>query len=141
MNLLVVGSRSFKNEKLVYKVLDMYKERYDKSLFIFSGGCSGPDTYAKTWAEENVKEIGGPPIITPPEYDKYDKYLAPKKRNIKMVLAKPDEVLAFYDHISGGTAQCTLCALLYNIPASIVNPKGKIKRIFPEEGYIDSVEI
>lgn len=94
----VIGSRSVKDENIVFSVLDRNK---NKIALIVSGGCNGPDTFAENWARKN-----GVPIIVfnanwRPDANTFDKG-AGFKRN-RTIIENCDAVLAFWDGISEGT--------------------------------------
>ncbi|MEA1965574.1 MAG: DUF2493 domain-containing protein [Candidatus Aerophobetes bacterium] len=92
MKLAVIGSRGFKNYRLMKSALIKYKIEE-----IISGGSKGADTLAEKFADEHkIKEI-----IFKPNYARY-KREAPLMRN-KQIVDYADKVIAFWDGESRGT--------------------------------------
>ena len=91
MKILVCGSRTFTNTSLVYGEL-MKLMKSQESLMIIEGGCRGPDTFARMFAEE----FNLPHVTEWAEWEKYGKRAGPI-RNQVMLEMKPDLVLAFVD--------------------------------------------
>lgn len=111
--LAVVGSRTFRNYQFLCNILQWY----DIALII-SGGAKGADSLAEKYALEH----GIQTKIFPADWDRYGKR-AGYLRNEKIVAAC-DEVVAFWDGTSAGTAHTI----------RIANEQGKPVNVFwPEE--------
>jgi len=125
---LICGSRSKKDYKDVVfkqlnKLLKSYRTYIDdwKPECIIEGECEdSADIYSKEWAKENNIEVK-------PFPSEKGKYL---KRNIEMVKLA-DEVIAFWDGFSYGTAHTVAQAILHSKPVTLIKiskglHKGKI---------------
>lgn len=98
MKVVVAGSRSLKNPKLLDIALDEAKKEGIVPSFIVSGGAIGPDEWAVEWAILNKipwKEYR-------PNYDAHPGYLAPKIRN-RIMAQNAEALIAIWDGVSGGT--------------------------------------
>lgn len=89
--LAVVGSRGFRNAKLVDKTLTPL----EPSLVI-SGGADGADHLAETWARRNGVET----LIFHPEHKKYKH---PYHHRNRLIAEACDELIAFWNGRSSGT--------------------------------------
>jgi len=121
LRLGVIGSRSFNDYKLLCNTLQEYKHY---KLEIVSGGAKGADSLAKRYAEENLlpyKEFL-------PDWDSFGKQ-AGFIRNAD-IIANSDEVVAFWDKKSSGTANSIHLAGKKGIPVKIIH--------FEEEKLIKS---
>lgn len=98
MKIAVIGSRNFKDKKLLKTVLDAETQITE----LITGGAVGADTLAEKWAKEKSR-FGGPISITiiKPNYEKFGKY-APLERNNK-IIDSAEKVIAFWDGQSKGT--------------------------------------
>jgi len=108
IKLAVVGSRDFVDYKYMCEILDWFEIKQ-----IISGGAKGADSLAKQYAEENnldYKEF-------PAEWDRYGKS-AGYRRNVQIVDAA-DEVVAFWDQTSKGTAHSIKIAEEMNKPIHV----------------------
>lgn len=93
MKIAVIGSRTFKNWKLLESTLDRYSITQ-----IISGGAKGADSLARRYAQEQSIEL----IEFLPDYSRFGRG-APLNRNIHIV-ESCDLVIAFWDGKSTGTA-------------------------------------
>lgn len=98
MKIGIVGSRDFKNTKLIKQVVASIHKKYPDAIIV-SGGARGPDTIAATEA----KRLGmQEPMIFPAEWNVngvLDKG-AGMKRNTTIV-ENSDMVIAFYLNTNG----------------------------------------
>jgi hypothetical protein len=100
MKIAVIGSREFKDIKLLFSVLDDLKVKLPelkKIDAIVSGGAVGADKLAEEYAKTN----GYQTEIYLPDYPRYGRS-APLKRNIQIIEAA-DVVVAFWNGKSPGT--------------------------------------
>lgn len=97
MKLAIVGSRSFNDYDLMSKTIESLVS-INNIECIISGGASGADSLAETFAKLNGIEL----IVYQAEWDKYGKS-AGMIRNADIVNAS-DGVIAFWDGFSKGTA-------------------------------------
>ena len=93
MKLAVIGSRGFNDYSLLCHELD--KLQFD---CIVSGGARGADQLAARYAKERNITL----IEHLPDYTKYGRG-APLVRN-KLIIQDADQVIAFWDGVSTGTA-------------------------------------
>lgn len=91
--LAVVGSRSFYDYRRMYEVLADFKLRG-----VISGGARGADTLAERYAKERGLSL----MVFRTDWERYGRN-AGFRRNLQ-VLQKADEVVAFWDGESPGTA-------------------------------------
>jgi hypothetical protein len=111
MRLAIVGSRKFNNYFLLKEELRKYKEEIK---LIVSGGAKGADTLGEKWANEN----NIPTLI----------FLADWNRNGKQagfirnedIIKNCDNVVAFWDGVSKGTAHSLFLAKKYGKPIKII---------------------
>lgn len=106
IKLAIVGCRP-KTKVITYdffesKVNELLKKHDLKPILIISGGAEGIDKHAETYADKNGIEK----LIHLPEYDKYPGYIAPLKRNDKIV-DDNDVMFAFWNEKSTGTKDVT----------------------------------
>lgn len=118
MKLLVCGTRRQGYESIVNEKLDDFYWKWSglqpknhKTKFIVIEGCcpDSADTYAENWAKNRGYEI----LHFPSTQGNY------LKRNIEMV-NNCDQVIAFWDGFSYGTAQTIAQAVMKNKPVRIV---------------------
>jgi len=86
MILAVIGSRTFKNKKVIYQAIDEIREKYNITAIV-SGvskddtNDTGPDTYGRDYALDNNLEYIGFPAdwdnMDPPCVIKYTKFNKP----------------------------------------------------------------
>lgn len=111
-NYLICGTRK-KGYGLIVRIkLNELKDK--ETTFEITEGCcpDSADEYAEKWAIENNIKVHHFPSNS-------GNYL---KRNIKMVNIA-DEVIAFWDGFSYGTAHTIAHATIKNIPINIINLK------------------
>jgi predicted Rossmann fold nucleotide-binding protein DprA/Smf involved in DNA uptake len=92
----VVGGRDFDNYCYLKDVLDRYREKHGIS-FIVSGGATGADTFAESYARTN--EISFTVFVA--KWSKYGKRAGPR-RNLKIAECA-DVMIAFPTKASKGT--------------------------------------
>lgn len=116
MRVIVAGSRSFND----YKLLESILLKFDlNELVIVCGECRGADKLGRQFAEEH-----GLPILSfPANWDKYKKR-AGYLRNIEMA-ENADRLLAFWDGVSPGTKHMIDIAAKKNIKTKVVLFDGK----------------
>jgi len=93
MKLAVIGSRTFNNQDLLNATLNQFPME-----LIISGGARGADSMAAAYA----RHFNIPLKVFPADWDKWGKQ-AGYLRN-KDIIAACDEVVAFWDGTSRGTA-------------------------------------
>lgn len=93
MKIAVIGSRNFKDQKLLRTILDAETQMME----LITGGAVGADTMAENWAKE--KRL--PVKIIKPDYKKFGNY-APLERN-NQIINSAEKVIAFWDGQSKGT--------------------------------------
>jgi len=91
----IIGSRSFKNRKLLDKIMQEYKDRYN-IIKIISGGAKGADTLAVQWANKNKIQT----TIFYPDFKKRKRAYHFRNRQI---VQEADIIVAFWDGKSTGT--------------------------------------
>lgn len=109
MKIAVVGSRTLTNYNLVKSTLDKFK-----ITEIISGGARGADSLGAAYAQSK----GIPCRVCLPNWTMYGK-AAEFRRNITIV-QNCDQVVAFLDGISKGTAHTIQVAKELNKPWTIV---------------------
>lgn len=95
IKVLVTGDRDYKDGKLIWAVLDIYKQLYKGRMYVIEGGAPGADLHAFAWCQLNPK-VGH--YHYEAEWKKYGKLAGPI-RNKNMLAVGPDVVLAFHDNI------------------------------------------
>ena len=91
----IIGSRDFKNKKLLDSHMQLLKERYMIECII-SGGAKGADTMGVQWANKN--DI--PTIVFNPDFKKHKRAYHYRNRQI---VREADIVVAFWNGSSTGT--------------------------------------
>ena len=111
--IIVCGDRKWRHTDIIYKRLS----NLPFNSIIIEGGCSGADLQAKNAALELGLEV----IEFPAVWKKYGKVAGPI-RNIKMLNANPNLVIAFHDDIenSRGTKHMVSETRKRNIPVEII---------------------
>lgn len=105
--------------KLGYKRVELFlSEINPKQYTILSGGARGVDT----WAIKIAKELGFETAVIYPLWEKYGRG-AGLKRNKDIVLAS-DELVAFWDGQSRGTADTIEKARRYCKLLRVIGPEG-----------------
>ena len=105
--LLVTGSRTWEDQKIIWNTLDILYKRGFRTLL--HGAAKGVDTIADQWAEymdhcEYDLTVKRYPVEAH-HWEKYGKR-AGILRNIAMVDKQPDLVLGFIRNESPGATQC-----------------------------------
>lgn len=93
MKVIIAGSRTFKNDELLWKVMKEFKDVSE----VLCGGARGADERGQLWAYEH----GIPVKMFIPDWDRFGK-AAGMKRNIQMA-EYADALIAFWDGESPGT--------------------------------------
>lgn len=128
MKIIVAGSRSFNNYELVK---DYLKNTVTPNDVIISGGAKGADSLGEQYAEEygipveifkaDWKDISVPrAIIKVNHYGKYNA-AAGFMRNERMAEVA-DQLVAFWDGNSPGTAHMVNLMMKLNKPVTVINP-------------------
>jgi len=94
MKLAVIGGRDFRDKELLYSTLNSLKIKPEK---IISGGASGADTLAESWANDNKIEVQ----IFYPDWKKHGKAAGPIRN--RLIIGNCDVCIAFWDGKSRGT--------------------------------------
>lgn len=93
----------------LYSMLGRYK--------VLQGGAPGIDTNVIDTASRLNLDCQR----VRPDYVRYGRYEAPKRRNIEMLEMKPDFVVGFWDGESGGTKHCLDFAInVFRIPTLVI---------------------
>jgi hypothetical protein len=123
VKLLVVGSRSIHDPKIVSTIIDEFVARHNLTVdTLINGGAQGVDTYAERWAV--VRDI--PVAKYLPQYDKYIGREAPLKRNEEMARVA-DTCLIIWDGHSSGSMHMAACMRKASKPVEIIEP-SKIQK-------------
>lgn len=93
----------------------------DSITDVISGGARGADLAGEQWAEDHDLKVVRFPV-TDEAIKKHGKYLAPKLRNRDMADAG-DLLVAFWDGLSGGTADMIARMVARRKPAIVVRAK------------------
>ena len=88
----VIGSRKWKNSKLINEFLTTHK---DKISEIISGDAEGPDKMGARWARKNGVDV----CYFPPDSKRKHRY---HYRN-RLIAERADVIVAFWDGSSTGT--------------------------------------
>jgi SLOG family YspA-like protein len=119
MRLLVCGSRSWSNLKLMHA----YVSLLGPSLIIH-GGARGADLMSG----EVAKRLGIPFLVYPADW-KHNGIRAGFIRNQQMLNeGKPDHVLACWDGKSRGTVDMMERTRKANIPLTVINPDSQMPK-------------
>lgn len=98
----VVGSRTFKDQNYVFKILDHINAIMGFTRVV-SGGAKGVDTFAKEWAELNqIPVTEHLPDLSTPWSNIKERNLRYYDRN-RLIVKDSDLVVAFIDKPTGGT--------------------------------------
>ena len=95
MKLAVIGSRNFTNYQVVQQHLQTF---VDQTTLVVSGGAKGADSLAEQWAKQN----NIPTKIFYPDWNKHGRAAGPIRN--KLIIQECDQVVAFWDGKSTGTA-------------------------------------
>lgn len=88
-----------------------------RDLVILTGGAKGIDTWAENWARREQRQF----MVIRPDWDKHGKK-AGILRNLAMLNAAPDLVLAFWDGESRGTKHTIDEAQRRGVPVEVISP-------------------
>ena len=111
MRMAIVGSRDFRNLDKVQAFVRLL----DKDIIIVSGGARGVDRVA----EREAEACGLQTMIFPAQWDIYGKR-AGFVRN-REIVAHADELVAFWDGKSKGTAHSIELAQQKGIPVLVID--------------------
>lgn len=116
MRLAVVGSRRWKDRQRIIDWLEEELAIYQDSLVIVSGGARGVDQIAEEWADKR----GVTKIIIPCTAEDWSQQgkIAGFLRN-RSIVHNADQVCAFWDGLSSGTANTIAWAIYKRVPVSI----------------------
>lgn len=92
---------------------------------VISGDANGADMAGAEWAKARGIPVHLDPV-TPRDYAEHGKYLGPRRRNRRMA-ERGDALLAFWDGVSGGTADMVTRMLARGKPAFVVPYKPRAK--------------
>lgn len=112
MKIAVIGSRKFKNLKLVYK----YIMELPADTVMISGGAIGVDYMAELTAKSRGLKV----ITHLPDYINYSPLVAPLIRN-QLIIEECDQVTAFWNGKSTGTINALSIAKSLNKPITIIS--------------------
>ena len=115
MKLAIVGSRTFKDFSLMdYWVDILLPDKVYSGHTIISGGAKGADEMAEKIAKQSGTEL----IVFKPDWNKHGKS-AGHMRNMD-IISHSDQVLAFWDGKSKGTASSLSIAKFLKKPTVVV---------------------
>jgi len=127
MIIAIVGSRNFKNKKLVFEKIEeeleyiyLTKENKSNGVCLVSGGAKGVDTWAEEFAKKYWHDEAHYKVISPLQKESKLSYLF---RNVEIVTLS-DKILAFWDGISSGT----------RFTINYAKARGKQVIVFGEDG-------
>lgn len=109
--LAVVGSRSFIDKRLSWRVLDRVRS---KVAAVVTGGAEGADSLGAAWARSK----GIPVRIIRPDWKRFGNSAGPR-RNAEIV-AEAGALIAFWDGASRGTADVVARARASGVPVHVV---------------------
>lgn len=118
MRVLFTGSREWDDWLTINETFARLDRLFGRGIAVH-GGARGVDLYI-----DAVCQIWGwRPEVHKPDYARYGRYEAPKRRNLTMLESKPDFVIGFWDGSSTGTFHCLNFAVnIYRIPTLIYKP-------------------
>ena len=111
MNLAIVGGRDFNDSALFAESVAPFM---DKITTVVSGGASGADTMAKSFANDNLI----PYVVFLPDWTKYGRAAGPMRN--RQIVDASDALLAFWDGVSKGTKSSINYAKKRGIPVTII---------------------
>jgi len=116
MNLLICGSRTWRDEARIHSILDERTQLVVPDLVI-NGGAHGADRIAAAWA----KKRGIPVRYFKPDWDRLGGYAGLERNNRMLVEGKPDLVIAFrMPGDSRGTDHMVRIAEKAGVPVEVV---------------------
>lgn len=110
--ILVCGGRAFKDDKLLWSVLNRVRRKYD-SFVLVHGDCRGADRLARDWAVQH----GIPHDPHPADWDMHGKAAGPI-RNREMLNSGLHGVIAFPG--GNGTAHMISIAKEKGVPVWVI---------------------
>jgi hypothetical protein len=130
---LITGSRSWENERVIRQVLNRLIERQPpRSILIIAGGAPGVDTIA----EREAKKLGIHVARIDALWDSYERSAGPTRNGVMLAL-KPRLVIAFHWNLadSKGTKNCVeraerkgIPVKRIEIPRAVAMPSGERKK-------------
>lgn len=114
MRVIIAGSRTFTDYKLLKKVMDRLTIKY-REVTVLSGGAKGADALGEKWAFEwwwTVEQYL-------PDYKRYGQK-APIMRNQEMVEANATHFVAFWNGKSPGTKDMIWRAKNWNLKSKVI---------------------
>lgn len=118
MKVAIVGSRTYPDLRIV----GAYVQALPYGSEVVSGGARGVDQVAASYAEMCHFAV----CEMRPDYELHGRYDAPKIRN-REIVEYADRVVAFWDGMSGGTANAIAWAVALGRPLEVfmVDESGK----------------
>lgn len=113
----IVGGRDYGTYEAVVQAWDLFERLRRPITHVVSGGARGVDSYAVDIARAR----GVSYTEHYPDYNRYGRYDAPKKRNT-LIVNDCEELLAIWDGISGGTRDSVEKARALGKPVFYFNP-------------------
>jgi hypothetical protein len=95
MKAAIIGSRSISDALALEKLLEPHRDRITE---VISGGATGVDTLADSWAKQHGKAL----TVIRPDYERHGR-AAPLIRN-RQIVKEAEEVFILWDGRSKGTA-------------------------------------
>ena len=127
LRVLICGSRSIQDKNLIWSKLDEIFSNTQDEIEILHGGATGPDVLGKNWAFQYKKVVNIRAFL--PDWERWGKG-AGMLRNVQMLEAKPDMVIAFYDGISKGTEHTIRQAHKRGIKTFVIETNPEPKTLF-----------
>jgi len=113
---LFTGSRDWDDYDTVSEMLDLL-QRVLGRFNVIHGGAPGLDSVV----DHIARHRGMNPEVVRPRYDLYHPKVAPKRRNVEMLIQEPDIVVGFWTGSEGGTTHCLEWAInVYRIPTMVI---------------------
>lgn len=119
MRILFTGSRDWDDWLTINRVFKFCRDTW--GVFeVVHGGARGVDQYIDTVAGF----YNCPVDKMVPDYARYGRFVAPKRRNIQMLQSNPNMVVGFWDGQSTGTLHCLDFAVnVFRIPTIVYGPR------------------
>jgi ABC-type Fe3+-hydroxamate transport system substrate-binding protein len=112
---------------LIWSKLDEIFLNIQDEIEILHGGATGPDVIGKNWAFQYKKVVNIRDFL--PDWERWGKS-AGMLRNVQMLAAKPDLVIAFYDGKSKGTEHTIREAHKRGIKTFVIETNPEPKTLF-----------
>jgi hypothetical protein len=120
MRVLICGSRSWSNARLIWEFLEVLRDT-DPDAEVIHGDARGADRLAGSAAEA----LGLKVTAVPAEWEKFGPSAGPMRNKVMLGMA-PDRVIAFRcEGESKGTDHMLRLARQARIPYRVVDPTGK----------------